>query len=215
MADYYVGKLLTYLEANGYFNNSIIIILSDHGEEFQDHRGFDHIRTLYEEVVRIPLFLYVPGTAPKLITQKKSILDVGPTLAELLALKFDQKEGLSLLNSQPSRPIFLETGLNSDYIQKRGPKNHPGVLRAVIKDEYKIILDAQVNPTELYDLQKDSKEQKNILHTAQSRQIRQSLMETAKAKQVFARTKSQDLEPVKFQYLEEKIKHRLRSLGYF
>ncbi len=68
-------------------SRTIIIVTSDHGEELGDHGGCYHIRSLHEEVVRVPLVIYVPDTAPQRIDALvPASVAVAPTVLELMGL---------------------------------------------------------------------------------------------------------------------------------
>ncbi len=97
-ADARVGELLATLRATGLDDRTIVIVTSDHGEEFLDHGGVNHGRTLHEEMVRVPLLIRVPGMPAREIATPVSLVDVVPTLFELLALRADhEQDGRSLL----------------------------------------------------------------------------------------------------------------------
>lgn len=76
--------------------SDIVVYFSDHGEEFWDHGGFEHGHSLYDELLRVPLVLRAPGVAPARVEGPVSLLDVAPTVAELLGLPFEG-DGVSLL----------------------------------------------------------------------------------------------------------------------
>lgn len=63
--DRQVGKLLRQLEALGLDKNTVILVTSDHGEEFFEHGNCDHVRFLYKEVVHVPFILHIPGATPE------------------------------------------------------------------------------------------------------------------------------------------------------
>jgi arylsulfatase A-like enzyme len=87
-------------EAFPWLNDSLVIFLSDHGEEFGDHGGMGHAKTLFNEVLRIPLFIRDPSGRfkPGRIQSNVSIIDVFPTLLELVGLQGDPRhEGRSLV----------------------------------------------------------------------------------------------------------------------
>jgi len=63
--DRQVGRLLDHLEKLGLRENTVILITSDHGEEFFEHGNCDHVRFLYKEVVHVPFILHVPGLTPE------------------------------------------------------------------------------------------------------------------------------------------------------
>jgi arylsulfatase A-like enzyme len=82
-----VGAFLSRLTEEGLDDRTVVAFLSDHGEEFYEHGGMLHGRTLYEELVRVPFFLRGP-TLPRgvRIAEPVSTLDLFPTLEELLGL---------------------------------------------------------------------------------------------------------------------------------
>jgi arylsulfatase A-like enzyme len=85
--DDHVGPFLAHLARIGLAERSIVIVTSDHGEEFGEHGGMGHGRTLHQEVLRVPLVIAAPGLlAPAVVTSPVSLLDVGPTILELLGL---------------------------------------------------------------------------------------------------------------------------------
>ncbi len=76
----------------------VAVVFSDHGEEFWDHKGFEHGHTLYEELLAVPLVIKAPGLEPGRVSQPVSLLDVTPTLLEQLGVPGDDGvTGLSLL----------------------------------------------------------------------------------------------------------------------
>ena len=82
------GRLEAGLRELGLWEDSAIVVTSDHGEELWEHGGFEHGHALYDELVRIPLLLKLPGAAPTagVIPSQVRILDVGPTVLDLVGL---------------------------------------------------------------------------------------------------------------------------------
>ena len=72
--------MLDHLTARGLDRGTLVVVTSDHGEEFLEHGSWEHQKTLYEEVVRIPLMLAGPGVAPRREAAQASLLDVAPTM---------------------------------------------------------------------------------------------------------------------------------------
>jgi arylsulfatase A-like enzyme len=85
-ADESVGALLEWLRASGRLDKAVVAIVSDHGEEFGEHGGLLHGRTLYEEMLRVPFLLRVPGVAPRVVSETVDLADVAPTLRALAGL---------------------------------------------------------------------------------------------------------------------------------
>jgi arylsulfatase A-like enzyme len=86
-ADFLLGRVLLALERRGVLARTLVVVTSDHGEELMDHGALDHVRTLYQEAVRIPLVLAGPGVpAGVRIGALMESIDLLPTLLDLLAI---------------------------------------------------------------------------------------------------------------------------------
>ncbi|MBN1336617.1 MAG: sulfatase, partial [Deltaproteobacteria bacterium] len=83
------------LEAFG--EDAVVAVFSDHGEEFWEHGGAEHGHTLFDELLRVPLAIRAPGLAPRHIAAPVSLLDLAPTLLDLLGFPADGLEGRSLV----------------------------------------------------------------------------------------------------------------------
>lgn len=84
-ADSLLGEVISSLEARGALSNTIVVVTSDHGEELYEHLSFDHVRTVYEEVLRVPLIIAGPGVAEGVTVEGlSSHVDLVPTLSDLL-----------------------------------------------------------------------------------------------------------------------------------
>jgi arylsulfatase A-like enzyme len=122
-ADDHVGPFLATLARLHLNENTIVVLTSDHGEEFGEHGGMGHGRTLYREVLRVPLVIAAPGLlTPATVTTPATLLDVVPTLSELLRLPVDVHDrgvsltanarqaaaGSSIDPDTAARPLFAE-----------------------------------------------------------------------------------------------------------
>lgn len=98
-ADAAVGRLLDYLSEQRLLERTIVLLTSDHGEEFLDHGGLAHGRTLYQEMLHVPFVLHWPGLhGPAVIDAPVSLVDVVPTLYAGLGLTGERPiSGRSLL----------------------------------------------------------------------------------------------------------------------
>jgi arylsulfatase A-like enzyme len=95
-----IQNLLQGLRDRGLQKRTLIIFLSDHGEEFFGHKGFGHGHTLFREVIRVPLIVSLPGRLPagRRIDRQVRLVDVMPTVLELLNITGDiHCEGVSLV----------------------------------------------------------------------------------------------------------------------
>lgn len=102
------GELLDYLKKAEIYDNSYIIVISDHGENF-DHNKVFHGENVYEGAVKVPLFIKAPNQEEgRALTNKVSLIDVYPTLFNTLNFRIDHKvDGQALDNKE--RLIYLET----------------------------------------------------------------------------------------------------------
>lgn len=117
-----VGLLLETLRNEGLYDNALIVVTSDHGEELFDHGGFGHGYSLFEEVVRIPLWIKRPRQRESArVEQPVSLVDLLPTILETTGIDLTgapQLDGSSLLplledaggsGAFRSRPILTDT----------------------------------------------------------------------------------------------------------
>ena len=110
--DHILGEFLDELKASGVLDNTVVFIFSDHGEEFFDHGGIAHHKTLYREQLHVPLIIHMPGAeAPKgRVPQQVSQLDFYATVMD--ALKIDTpvpETSYSLL------PLIEQEGKEDEY----------------------------------------------------------------------------------------------------
>jgi arylsulfatase len=103
-----LGAFLDRRQASGWFDPGYLVFTSDHGEAFGEHDNFRHEGGAYEEQSRIPLFLVGPGIEPERNRQPASLIDIAPTVLELLRLPavLDWR-GRSLLGSGPGARSLL------------------------------------------------------------------------------------------------------------
>jgi arylsulfatase A-like enzyme len=79
-----LATLFPALERRGFLRHAIVVVTSDHGEEFKEHGSFGHGGTLFNELIWIPLLLHGPGVTPGRLGDVVSLLDVAPTLLDLV-----------------------------------------------------------------------------------------------------------------------------------
>jgi arylsulfatase A-like enzyme len=114
--DHFVAKVLDPLRTLGLFDDSLIVFTSDHGEEFLYHGDFGHARTLFDELIRVPMIIKLPGqTEGRVSNQLSGHVDLLPTILEILKIDVDHEvSGVDVLSNERTadegaRPIFSET----------------------------------------------------------------------------------------------------------
>jgi arylsulfatase A-like enzyme len=144
-ADAQLGRLLPTLDPA----TTAIVVTADHGDEFREHGIRFHARSLYNQVVRIPLIIRAPGAKASVVQTPVSLVDVMPTLLELAGIDGPVgMNGVSLApalrgESTPARPILVE--LIPDKQIKRD-------MAAVVSAPWKIIWDREANAWSLFNL---------------------------------------------------------------
>ncbi|MCO6432331.1 MAG: sulfatase [Deltaproteobacteria bacterium] len=163
--DAQIGRMVDFLDASGLRENTLIIVTADHGEGFLEHGMLGHTSSLYDELVRVPLILNLPGRiAPSTFKSPVTGLDLLPTVADYLDIKPAQTwEGISLKSSlekqeEPKResPVFMEV---SYVTQKRIIS--PDIV-ALVDDQRKIIFDLQRKRWHVYDTVLDPFDSTNL-----------------------------------------------------
>ena len=163
-ADKYVGEVLATLEASGQAKDTAVVIFSDHGEAFGEHRFggermYFHGQTLYDELLRVPLMIRIPGVAPRVVDGNVALLDLAPTLCDLVkAPRPATMHGHSLLGAILGEPLRPERV----YAEMLPATSWNHYWRALVDGNWKLIQKLSENTTELYDLSTDPTEQHNL-----------------------------------------------------
>jgi arylsulfatase A-like enzyme len=158
-ADSQIGRLLETLERRRLLDRTIIVVAGDHGESLGEHGERDHGTFIYESVLRVPLIVRTPANAPRRIRAAVRLVDVMPTVLDMLDLPHATVDGVSLTNlmSGRRRHLDLDVYAESLYPQRFGWSP----LRAVRSGRFKLI---DAPRPELYDLDRDPFEERNVYH---------------------------------------------------
>ncbi|MCP4402326.1 MAG: sulfatase-like hydrolase/transferase, partial [bacterium] len=157
-------RLFALLEKKDMLDNTLIIVTSDHGEEFLEHGGVLHGRTQFQEVMHVPLLIRGPGILhSKRFKHITSLVDVMPTILALQGISPPASlDGINLCplwqksNVQlPQRYIFAEADHNNKIND---------VKRAVRHLQYKLHYDRSSKEAQLYDLSDDPGEKVDVAH---------------------------------------------------
>jgi len=207
--DQEIGRLLKSLEGMGLKNDTLVVITSDHGEEFVEHGRWGHRRKNhhYEETVRVPLIFYYPGRLPenRKISTTAGLIDIVPTILDLAGIPGqDHFDGISLVplingGNGEARLIFCESRFDK----------HDIWTVTVIEDQWKYHHDLKANlPDELYNIALDPGETSNLAGT------RNDVMAPLKAAaaQYEADISRQKQEEAA---LDDQLQEQLKDLGYF
>jgi arylsulfatase A-like enzyme len=165
-ADRYLGMFLNVLEHDPeIWDKLVIVVVADHGEEFREHGATGHALSCHVEVSHVPLLLKAPGVPPQRVKNRVSLVDVTPTLIELLGFprpddrEIDGRSLLSFTNKKhppEDRPVYcsiVSQWKNKEQFYRRSIRyGDLGVFEDVFG----------TGKTRAYDIMKDSKEQRPI-----------------------------------------------------
>lgn len=174
--DKHIGRVLDFVAEQPWGADTAIVVTADHGEAFGEHGMAWHGREVWEPLVRVPLVVYVPGAEPRRVAEKRSHIDVAPTILELAGVPLPEErgelQGTSLLEDVfAAKDAELE---ERDVLvdMPKGPFNDP--RRAIITGKspgmklvhfgalYYNLFDLAEDPNEKNDLSKDKERVKAI-----------------------------------------------------
>jgi arylsulfatase A-like enzyme len=205
-----LGRFFAWLAEQGRLEDTLVVLTSDHGEEFFDHgpdqpgrtTGVSHGHSLYQELVRVPLIMRGPSVPPGIrVGAPVSLVDVIATVLGALGLRPP-----SGLDGVDLRPLF-ENGATSErplFFETSGSQRESD-LRGVRRGRHKLVVDRQTGRRELYDLEKDPGESMDLF--AEEPEIVERLAEDLR------RIEAERREP-EVRRLSDEEKKRLRALGY-
>ena len=181
VTDKAIGNLMAGLQDRGLRGRTLIVLVSDHGEEFAEHGGFEHGHSLFNELLRVPMIFCLPGTIPKgtRLPQQARLLDVTPTILDIAGIDIPAHlEGASL------RPVILGAGgprpsgrslLPPDAAYSEGTI-YGSQKRAITQGGWKLICDNVTEEMQLFNLVRDPAESRNLIDSEPG--ARASLEET-------------------------------------
>lgn len=215
-----VGRLLDELQSRGLYDSSLIIITADHGEAFYEHGHWQHSRSLYEELIHVPLVVKWPGESEaSTVEGPVSLIDIFPTIldeagasGELRSMGVDLRQTASGAHPAERKVISeFEWLLEEETVMKislRGDVlKYIATLESAPSDEMAL---RHVKSEELYSLAEDPGERHNLVEKrTDSRDAFRELLSNY-LKTVFAARRAGE-DRIE---LDETTRKRLESLGY-
>ena len=155
--DRWIGTLLDFVEQQPWAARTAIIVTADHGEAFGEHGMSRHAHEVWEELVHVPLFVMVPGAAPRVIDTPRGAVDLAPTYIELLGAKPSAAlPGTSLVAEL--RSAKTEPPAARDVIVDLPEDEYNERRRALVHGSTKLIAFGNDVRFALYDLEADPRE---------------------------------------------------------
>jgi arylsulfatase A-like enzyme len=211
-----IGALLRAVESEGLLENTLIVLTSDHGEEFLDHGDLQHGLHQFQESVRVPLIFAGPGVSSGGVAQVAvSLIDIAPTIFEHLGIPTaSSMDGVSLVPllveaDSPeavfdfSRWLFFEA--NCARPTPQTTLLQPGSERAIQRGAFKLHYDEADESMSLYDLSTDPGE---------TRDVQSEHLELVAEMLVALKTFLAGERPGKPEQISDELLERFRDLGY-
>ncbi len=164
--DLWLKKLFAALNQLGLADDTAVVVMADHGEAFGEHKIFFHGQDLFDEQLRVPLIIAIPGLPPHVFEDQVSLVDVGPTLLDLVGAPIPPSfRGKSLLprirgDERAQRPVF------SELMPATAWPHHAAMM---VDGKYKVIHRISDRRWEMYDLAADPGEHRNLAEASAAR----------------------------------------------
>jgi arylsulfatase A-like enzyme len=214
-----IGALFDTLDELGIADDTVVVFTADHGEEFMERGWLGHTRTLYDELVHVPLLVRIPGERARSLDTPVSTASLAATILELTGTEvpahMQVPSFLPVLAGATDGSAFFEV----DFVQHPLPAKFgvdPDVVemknahkKGLIVGRHKLIRDDRTNTYELYDLAADPNEQRDL--SAELPEVVTSLRE--RLEETLARAAASTLSAEDAELDEEELE-RLRKLGY-
>jgi len=192
--------------------DTLVVLAADHGEELMDHGWIGHTRTLFDEILRVPLIFRWPGVlAPGVITTPVSLVDVLPTLDELVGLgaadaRWEGSSLAPLLRGEATElaPRDLFSEVDFDPAEGRAPEGRASKA-ALLRGSWKLIHDRSRKRIELYDRSTDPAEKTNRLgqDPARDAELEQALLGWESGRPARAAEGAATVDPAELKELED------------
>jgi arylsulfatase A-like enzyme len=229
--DSYFGEFIENLKDMNIYDNSMIVFMSDHGEEFFEHKGWGHSHGLYDELIKIPIIIKFPGSRFKNreIHKAAGVIDIMPTILGYYGIEYEtaRVDGRNLMpmieTGQKRNPDYVVSSISTGrYFDAVPPKI------AVLFDHYKLLYNQPFSPEnlaffsdftrppetakfELYDLENDPQEKQNIAETQP--ELKKKMMKIIIAAERLIKQKLSNKKN-KNKPLDKEVEDQLKSLGY-
>jgi arylsulfatase A-like enzyme len=207
-----LARLLAKVKAEGLFEESVIVVTSDHGEYLGEHTLYGHSIGLYNPVLKVPLLIKPhAGCGHSLDSSMRKVvqtIDILPTILTILDIPLPEGIQGNSLTGDVAHPIVAEHDVGPGYRSTFGGR-FASEHTALIEDGYKLIL-SKTGDAELFNLSEDPGETENL---AGSREYL-SLQLSAAVEEWRNSVTVKDLETAPVPELDEESLRNLKALGY-
>ncbi len=215
--DYHFGKFIDFLKEKKLYENSIIVFIADHGEQFDEHGGLKHGHSIYNEEIHVPLIIKFPNSELSGLRSKLFVsqVDILPTILDYLSVEnSSETDGISLLslleNPEFERTLFIKENL--DEYNFVGFINSADKMKNIVR--YKDKNYSHVINHEVYNMKEDFHElddlykEKSLFLTKSTKFKIDSILEKME------RSALEREEEVDYKKLDPETIRALKALGY-
>jgi len=175
-ADDHLGSVIAKIKERGRWENTLFILLADHGEEMSDHGGWQHDQSLYQELIHVPLIVHLPqgAHAGLRVSTPISLVDILSTVLDVTDCPAEDANpsGTSLLplieaasgsgGSHADEPLLLAIRQNQRKYYRPYKESRGDVNVAVRQGKWKAIFDVEPDRVQLFDLDADPGERRDL-----------------------------------------------------
>jgi len=175
LMDHHIGRILEEIDRRGEADNTLVVFASDHGDLLGDHGLWFKSLVSYEESIRVPLLARFPGQIPEglRVTSLQNLIDLFPTFCRFAGTPVPiEAEGVD------QSPVWTgrDEKLRDFTIVEERPYNTGWNQRIVITDRYKLVYFAERETGELYDMQDDPDQVRNLWTNPEHTGLKNSLI---------------------------------------
>jgi arylsulfatase len=181
LIDAQVGRMMEALDRTGQLENTLVIFMSDHGEMLGDHGFYLKGPFFYDPAIRVPMIFSWPGKIPE--GQRSSalveLMDIAPTLLD--AAGVDKHPGIQARSLWPmlTGAVRLDTHRDNVYCEYYNAWIHGDAHATMVRDKrYKLAAYHGLRTGELYDLEQDPQETRNLWYAPDYASVKMELLET-------------------------------------
>ena len=179
--DHELGLLFDDLERRGLLDNTLVIVASDHGEQFGGHTLFGHGNGLYRRVIHVPLVIRWPGLVPEgvRVARPVTLRDLAPTILDLIGAPRGSFEGTPLRQAWLPDGIYAETIFSEveEALDRPGAPASLGPMQSLMADHMHYIRRGDGHE-QLFDLRTDPQEYTNLADSASRLAVLKRFRET-------------------------------------
>jgi len=215
-----IQRLIDGLKTRGLWENTLLIITADHGEEFGEHGGWAHDQSVYQELLHVPLLIRLPGDefGGTRVASPARTIDVLPTVFDYLGKseRATDARGRSLLPAMRGEPgrqpetVLVGMRINKKKYYRPWKESRGDINIALRRGKWKAIWNVEPDTLELYDLERDPQESHDL--SAARPKLAAAMREAART--AYDDCSKRQRRPIPKKDFDEETTSILQDLGY-